>query len=759
MATVQTGIATDLITFSRTSNATVTDSDGKIKWAPHNLLLASEQFDAASWTKGAASVTANSIASPNGSTTADTLTEDSTTANHRLVYTVVTTNGRHTYSVFVKAGSRDWVYLRLSDSGAVARHAYFNVSTGAIGTVETNLSAQISSVGSGWYLCSVTVSDANAGSNPLVIGVTTADNINSHAGNGTGNIYLSGAHLYRSDLGGMKANTSAYPMYNPTTAKNLLGYTEAVGSWTPNAIVPVSNVLAAPNGLLTADQVGTSTATGAHGFYQTINVNSGMTMSIYAKAGTNEFLGLTNSSSGTTGAVFNVATGTVVSSANCTASITSVGDGWYRCACSNVTISGTFFIVSVQENAGVPWSGFTGTGKYLYLWGAQLSDSASLDAYVPNNGAAPTAAAYYGPRLDYDPVTLAAKGLLVEEARTNALTYSNTFDNAAWVQSRATVTANAATAPDGTAAADLMVPTAVLGTHRVYQTGVSNLATQNWTFSAYLKPSGYNGARLMVSDGTETDQARAIFDLTTGAITPESNVGTTITIVSSSAVAVGSGWYRCSITVSVASSKTAISAWIFSIDAGLSSFTGNGTSGTLMWGAQLEIGSFATSYIPTGAATATRAADVASVSTSQFPYSAIEGAYVANFSTFDGISGLNRIVALTDGTNSNRTEIRNASASEATVVSGGVTSATLDLTNITLNAVTKAGLVYKASDFAATINGATPATASSGAVSANVDRLNIGTSATGVSQLNGHIRQITYIPRRISNTELQARTV
>ena len=64
------GSATDFVNFTRGSLATVTDSDGKIKWAPHNLLTNSESFDAAAWTKnGGATIDANSVAAPNGATT------------------------------------------------------------------------------------------------------------------------------------------------------------------------------------------------------------------------------------------------------------------------------------------------------------------------------------------------------------------------------------------------------------------------------------------------------------------------------------------------------------------------------------------------------------------------------------------------------------------------------------------------------------------------------------------------------------------
>ena len=141
-----------------------------------------------------------------------------------------------------------------------------------------------------------------------------------------------------------------------------------------------------------------------------------------------------------------------------TAAITADAAGFYRCSVHlPATFNGTYtHRVYLCSADGV--TSFTGDDTSgIYLWGAQLSDSASLDAYVPNNGAAPTAAAYYGPRLDYDPVTLQPKGFLVEEARTNLLLRSEEFDNANWTKSRATVTANAATAPDGTSNADKLV--------------------------------------------------------------------------------------------------------------------------------------------------------------------------------------------------------------------------------------------------------------------------------------------------------------
>ena len=83
---------------------------------------------------------------------------------------------------------------------------------------------------------------------------------------------------------------------------------------------------------------------------------------------------------------------------------------------------------------------------------------ASTGTYVDSDGLIKTAVAD-APRFDHDPVTGESLGLLIEEERTNLFTYSEEFDDATWLKSNATVTANDAVAPDGTSTADkLIVP-------------------------------------------------------------------------------------------------------------------------------------------------------------------------------------------------------------------------------------------------------------------------------------------------------------
>lgn len=620
------------VSFTRTTNATVIDSDGAIKWAAHNLLLASEQFDNSNWAKTTTTITANSIAAPNGTTTADTLAAAGANSTTLQTYTAIA--APYTFNIWLRRKTGTGNIQIAADSGT-----YTTVA-----------------ITSDWALYTV-AQTPTAGSKTAGIRIVTSGD----------EVYAWGAHIYRSDLS-MQANTSEYPMYNPTTAKNTLGFTENFDntSWLKARASVSANVITAPNGLLTADKIVEDTATNSHVIYRATGGTGGRTtLSAYAKAAERTFLCFETDAAGTQ-TYFNLSTGQLGTvGANVTAAISLVGDGWYRCSITGL-LTGNAYIGPALANGSVVYTGNGTSG--IYLWGAQFSDSASLDPYVANNSTAPSAAAYYGPRLDFDPVSIGTcKGFLVEDQRTNSLL-------------------NTAT-----------------------------LSTQNVTVSATPYTLSFYGTGTVTLSGAST-----------------------------AGPLVGTGAYPNRVTLT------------FTPTAGTLTLTVSGTVSQ----AQLEAGSFATSYIPVGATTAgnTRNADVAVLFTQTFPYNGSEGTVISSFNTFDGTSGLNRVFALTDGTNTNRTEFRNSSASEGLVVSGGATSATLNTANITTNTVTKAALAYKASDFAATVGGAAPATVSSGAVSVGVDRLNIGTSSTGISQLNGWIRQITYIPRRVSNAELVARS-
>ncbi|WP_454735356.1 phage head spike fiber domain-containing protein [Cupriavidus necator] len=371
-------------------------------------------------------------------------------------------------------------------------------------------------------------------------------------------------------------------------------------------------------------------------------------------------------------------------------------------------------------------------------------------------------AAANAPRFDYDPVTLALRGLLIEEARTNLLTYSDQFDNAAWSKSNATVTANAAVAPDGTMSADKLVEnTAATTGHSVNSAIVTVGATQAYTVTCFAKKAERDAVSLWLrnSDGS-TNYVFASFDLTTGTqIGSISPAGTGYSNFSTAVQDVGNGWYRCSLTATVDVSVASIRGWVRLVSSGLVSYTGDGTSGLYIWGAQLEVGAFPTSYIPTTSAQVTRSADLLSILAGDAWLSQSAGTFYAEFQGGQ---------ESTQSTYGRAVGYANSSASSLSMI--GMNGATGSLgswngtTNLTKAVAVadffmtggKAALAWDATGRSLTANGATPASDSS--TPGLMARLSFGGNLNGTNNLNGHIKEVRYYPRRLSNAELPSLT-
>lgn len=211
------------------------------------------------------------------------------------------------------------------------------------------------------------------------------------------------------------------------------------------------------------------------------------------------------------------------------------------------------------------------------------------------------------PRFNYDPVNLTlAPTLLIESATTNLCTYSEAFDNAAWTKVRSSISSNATTSPDGTSSADKLVEdSSASDTHYCVQTPTVSAATL-YTFSVFLKSSTRTKANIVL-DGGSGNFANTSVDLSSGTITSGSASGS-FTEYSSQITNVGNGWYRVSTTSRTAGSTTTLQCQIRLVTSS-DIYTGDGTSGIFMWGAQLEANAASTSYIPTVASTVLRAAD------------------------------------------------------------------------------------------------------------------------------------------------------
>jgi len=172
---------------------------------------------------------------------------------------------------------------------------------------------------------------------------------------------------------------------------------------------------------------------------------------------------------------------------------------------------------------------------------------------------------------------------------------------------------------------------------------------------------------------------------------------------------------------------------------------------------QLEQGATVTSVIPTTTIALTRNADVDDMTGSNFSswYNASEGTLFVEYSA--PAVGVRTIFSLNDNSANEAITLRTDGTNPLfTVTDGGSDVANIDAGTVASNVVYKFAGAYAANDFAASINGGAAVTDTSGALP-TLDRATIG-SLAGSNYLNGHIRRISFYPRRLSNEQLQALT-
>jgi hypothetical protein len=699
-------------------------------------------------------VTPAAAIAPDGTQTADTWvpTSTATTAGVRLLGSFSVTSGSiQTASIYVKSAGKRWLFMTAPSASSDNDNCWFDLQNGVVGTIGSSaLSATITAVGNGWYRVTTT-SIAVSATNYIFISATTGNNTTAVTADGTG-LLIWGAQL---ELGSTAAT------YNNTSVRNLLGFSEAFdnAAWQKLSASIVTGAQANPvNGLFNAQKLMEDTSTGIHRTFQTATlVVAPYTFSFYAKPAGRDWLYINVSGAAHT-AFVNIATGAVGATVGSpTVTMTPLSGGWYRVAMtySNASAGASNQQIWLASNSTT--TSYTGDGNSgVYIYGAQLSNSASLDPYVPTPGAAPSSTAYYGPRFDYDPVTLLPRGLLIEEQRTNSLTYSEQFDNAAWTKVNATVTANAAVAPDGTSTADKVIATNSASTTRAVYQNFTSLAATTYTVSVYVKAAEYSLFAIQEIGG---GRFGASFNLANQTTTSLGGGG----FVSSSISPVGGGWYRCLVVWTGLAASNAITFIGYpagaSVSAAGTNYAGDGTSGILIWGAQLEAGAFATSYIPTIASTVTRSADVATITGSLFSqwYNQSTGAFVVDGSYLSRTNFRIFLTADNAPAVTNRIMI-NGDQDQQLVVTDTTTVVNLSAgTAPAANVPTKIASAYLVNDFAAVRDGGTVATDTSGTVPA-LNRLAIGYYPNGALYANGHIRSIRYVPVRAADFQLQALT-
>jgi hypothetical protein len=557
-------------TFTRASLAMGYDATGKLVYGPNNRCLQSQTFDNASWAKDRASVTANITAAPDGTLTADKLIEDATASNsHRAVATLVTTRAPYVFSVYAKADTRSWIYLRADRHPSTTPFAWFDLANGTVGNVNAGFTASMVSAGGGWYRCAVQLDDGFAGNNSFIVGLATGNSVSNYTGDGTSGVYLWGAQI------------------------------EAVT-------------------------------------YQT-----------------------------------------------------------------------------------------------------------TPSTYYPT-----TTAAYYGPRLVYDPVTLASQGILVEEARTNSWLQSGDFATT-WTLTGATVTTNGVVSPDGTSNMDTLVEDSGSSTHRAAQTITTTAAA--WTMSCYARARNRSWLYFRIADSGAVNRT-AFFNVSTGV------VGTLGTGFTASIQSVGNGIYRCIATMATAYAGAGTTVIGASDNGSNEVYTGNGLAALDIWGAQLELGTGASSPIPTTTAAVTRAADVALLAASGATYPMT---VVATFTrAFD--NGASDFVYQVDGGNSadrvtgtvNGSDLAASSMTTGGVGQGISTSAA----TVAVGALTKIATRFDTSAVQLALNGTLATPSSAVTLPSAPTTVRIGLNDTASNPGNLMLARLQLYNRALPDAQLQSLT-
>jgi hypothetical protein len=372
----------------------------------------------------------------------------------------------------------------------------------------------------------------------------------------------------------------------------------------------------------------------------------------------------------------------------------------------------------------------------------------STATYVGSNGLIKTAPVDEA-RFDHDPVTGESLGLLIEESRTNNALYSEQV-NLWTLSSQVTISSNFAESPIGDQTADKLIPDTTNNFH--YPKLVITLSsTSSVTYSIYAKQAGYRYLLVNTPVGSTSGNAGPVVDLQDGVVVDNFTATYPTTVTDA-----GNGWWRIAFTYTGIVGNLQVDHNLLPTST-VAAYAGDGNSGVLLWGAQLEAGAFPTSYIPTTTSTVTRAADLASIEGTNFSswYNQSEGTIFTDISPLAATSG--RGYLFSNGSNNQRL---GQNTSDDTIYAlfmsnGSVTSFSVAVSG--MPKPIKACLAYKPGSSRGVIDGALKTLSTTNDVPDAINQVGIGFQNYFGSSgfLNGHISRLAYYPQRLTDSQLQ----
>ena len=417
----------------------------------------------------------------------------------------------------------------------------------------------------------------------------------------------------------------------------------------------------------------------------------------------------------------------------------------------------------------------------LWLLGNIISIGADILTFTVTSRTAQAGSAtswtlgYRGPRFDHDPVTLDCKGLLIEEGRTNFVLNSDLYSSATATNITATtITGTSVTGSNQIRELSLTSSGASTGV----QFNATGTGTGSKTLSVFIKKPASNAAPYFTIGFASSAFIYAGIQLTMSGSIPVVSVTSTtaggFSVVSSAIEAFPNNWYRVSVVVSGTPASCfptmypSNAVWNGTSDI-RQTLTASGTNLIHIFGAQLEAGSFPTSYIPTTTTTASRSADLCSITSSAFTsfYNQAEWSVVTKVVSAAGIMDTTQYpLAFSDATTSNQLFMlrfgsiggtpRQCRFSSTVVGSDGLSDSPM-VGTLSDNTTAIFGFAIKLNNFAGSLNGnlITDSTVSL----PTVDRMFIGSRVDSTRYWGGHIAYIRYYQKRLPDAKLQALTV